>query len=183
MPYRGHEGWELPPNGQGLVALMALHILAGWDLAALAPAEAVHLQLEATKLAFADGRRYITDPRDMEVPVADMLSPAYAEERRRSIGHGAAVPEPGRPPAGGTVYLATADGDGNMVSYIQSNYMAFGSGVVVPETGISLQNRGHAFSLDPAAANRLEPGKRTYHTIIPGFLTRQGVPVGPVPSA
>ena len=179
VPYRGHEVWELPPNGQGMVALMALRILAGWDLAALAPAEALHVQLEATKLAFADGRRYITDPRQMEVRVADLLSSAYAEERRGSIGHTAALPEPGRPPSGGTVYLATADGDGNMVSYIQSNYMGFGSGVVVPETGISLQNRGHTFSLDPAAVNRLEPGKRTYHTIIPGFLTRQGAPVGP----
>jgi gamma-glutamyltranspeptidase/glutathione hydrolase len=179
VPYRDHEVWELPPNGQGLVALMALNILSGWDLASLPPAESVHLQLEAIKHAFADGRQTITDPRDMRVAVADLLSPAYGEERRRAIGPGAAIPAPGRPAQGGTVYLATADADGTMVSYIQSNYMGFGSGVVIPDTGIGLQNRGHTFSLDPAAANCLEPGKRTYHTIIPGFLTRQGVPVGP----
>ncbi len=179
--YRGHEVWELPPNGQGLVALMALNILSGFDLAerGFGSAEAVHLQLEAMKLAFADGRQHITDPAHMKVRAQDLLSAAYAEERRRRIGPSARPPEPGRPPAGGTVYLAAADGLGGMVSFIQSNYMGFGSGVVVPGTGISLQNRGHTFSLRPEAANALAPGKRTYHTIIPAFLTRDGVPVGP----
>lgn len=179
IPYGGHEVWELPPNGQGLVALMALRILSGWDLASLAPAASLHLQLEAIKLAFADGQAAITDPRAMAVAPAELLSGAYAEERRRAIGTTAGLPTPGNPPRGDTVYVATADSAGTMVSYIQSNYMGFGSGMVVPDTGISLQNRGHTFSLDPADANCLEPGKRTYHTLMPGFLTRGGVPVGP----
>lgn len=179
VPYRGCEVWELPPNGQGLVALLALGILSGCPLPGPGLAETLHLQLEAVKLAFADGQAHITDPARMAVPVAELLSPAYAAQRRRLIGPRAGVPGPGRPPAGGTVYLATADGAGSMVSFIQSNYMGFGSGVVVPGTGISLQNRGQTFSLDPHAANALEPGKRTYHTIIPGFLTRGGAPLGP----
>jgi gamma-glutamyltranspeptidase / glutathione hydrolase len=115
----------------------------------------------------------------MNVSVADLLSDAYAEERRRLIGKKAIQPEPGRPNSGGTVYLATADSEGNMVSFIQSNYMGFGSGLVVPGTGIALQNRGHTFSLSPDDANALEPGKRTYHTIIPGFLSKDGQAVGP----
>ncbi|MBX5476068.1 MAG: gamma-glutamyltransferase family protein [Clostridia bacterium] len=177
--YRGYDVWELPPNGQGLVALMALNILDGFEFAARETVETYHLQIEAVKLAFADGLRYIADPRSMSVRVADLLSPGYAEERRRSIGAQALEPAPGRPPAGGTVYLCTADAEGNMVSYIQSNYMGFGSGVVVPGTGIALQNRGHNFSLDPTHDNALAPGKRPYHTIIPGFLTKDGQPVGP----
>jgi gamma-glutamyltranspeptidase / glutathione hydrolase len=111
--------------------------------------------------------------------VADLLSNAYADERRRLIGEQAGLPSPGTPPAGGTVYLSTADAEGNMVSLIQSNYMGFGSGMVVPGTGIGLHNRGHNFSLDPAHPNCLAPGKRPYHTIIPGFMTRGGEPVGP----
>ncbi len=177
--YRGYDVWELPPNGQGLVALLALNILSAFDLPAQGSAETLHLQWEAIKLAFADGKNFITDARQMRVRVKDLLSPAYAEERRRLIGPRARQPEPGHPPGGGTVYVATADREGTMVSFIQSNYMGFGSGVVVPGTGISLHNRGHTFSLDPSAANCLAPGKRTYHTIIPGFLTRDGAPVGP----
>jgi gamma-glutamyltranspeptidase/glutathione hydrolase len=115
----------------------------------------------------------------MTVGVEELLSEEYGRERRELIGDTALMPEPGRPPGGGTVYLAAADGEGNMVSFIQSNYMGFGSGLVVPGTGISLQNRGANFSLDPTHDNRLEPGKRTYHTIIPGFLTRGDQPVGP----
>lgn len=115
----------------------------------------------------------------MTVLAADLLSESYAQERRSLIGEEALQPEPGKPSAGGTVYLATADNEGNMVSYIQSNYMGFGSGIVIPGTGISMQNRGHSFSLDAAHDNRLEPGKKTYHTIIPGFLTRHGRAVGP----
>ena len=177
--YRGYDVWELPPNGQGIVALMALNILSGFAFDAQGSPETLHLQLEAIKLAFADGRAFVTDPARMRVRAEDLLTPAYGDQRRREIGATAGIPAPGRPPEGGTVYLATADADGNMVSWIQSNFMGFGSGVVVPETGISLQNRGHTFSLDPNAANCLAPGKRTYHTIIPGFLTKDGVPVGP----
>nr|PZN74216.1 MAG: gamma-glutamyltransferase [Bacillota bacterium] len=177
--YRGFDVWELPPNGQGLVALMALNILKGFTFGAREEAETYHLQIEAIKLAFADGLRYIADPRAMDVSPRDLLSDAYAEERRRLIGRTALEPAPGRPLGGGTVYLATADGEGNMVSYIQSNYMGFGCGVVIPETGIALNNRGHCFRLDPAHPNCLAPGKRPYNTIIPGFLTRNGEPVGP----
>ena len=177
--YRGYDVWEIPPNGQGLVALIALNILSGFDFPARDTLETCHRQIEATKLAFIDGLKYITDPDHMKVAAEDLLSPAYAEQRRKEVGEQALYPEPGRPPKGGTVYLATADGEGNMVSFIQSNYMGFGSGLVVPGTGISLQNRGHNFSLDPAHDNCLAPGKRTYHTIIPGFLTQGDRPIGP----
>jgi gamma-glutamyltranspeptidase/glutathione hydrolase len=115
----------------------------------------------------------------MSVNVEELLSEAYAARRRSLIGAEALQPEAGRPAGGGTVYLAAADEAGNMVSFIQSNYMGFGSGIVIPDTGISLQNRGHTFSLDPSHENRLEPGKKTYHTIIPGFLTKGGQAVGP----
>lgn len=177
--YRGYEVWEIPPNGQGLVALMALNILNGYDAFAAGAVETYHRQIEAMKLAFADGRKYITDASRMEARVADLLSTEYGAARRGLIGDSALEPEPGLPPQGGTVYLAAADGEGNMISLIQSNYMQFGSGLVVPGTGIALQNRGRDFSLDKAHANRLEPGKKTYHTIIPGFLTKGGKPVGP----
>lgn len=177
--YRGYDVWEIPPNGHGLVALMALNILRGFDFSERDTADTYHKQIEAIKLAYADGRRYIAEARSMSVRVADLLSDAYAAERRRLIGEVALQPEPGQPGRGGTVYLCTADGEGNMVSYIQSNYMGFGSGLVVPGTGIALHNRGHNFTLDPDHDNRLEPGKRPYHTIIPGFLTRGGEPVGP----
>ncbi|WP_067930497.1 gamma-glutamyltransferase family protein [Alicyclobacillus kakegawensis] len=177
--YRGFDVWELPPNGQGLVALMALNILSGFEFSAREAVETQHLAIEAMKLAFADGRQFITDPSDMPVSVEDLLSPAYAAERRKEIGKTALTPAPGRPPGGGTVYLAAADGEGNMVSMIQSNYIGFGSGLVVPGTGIALQNRGHSFSLRAGDANCLRPRKRPYHTIIPGFLTKDGRPVGP----
>lgn len=177
--YRGYDVWEIPPNGQGLVTLMALNLLKGFDLAEKESADTYHLQIEALKLAFADGKKYITDPREMKVKVGELLSDAYADERRKQIGREALLPIAGKPQAGGTVYLATADGEGNMVSFIQSNYMGFGSGLVVPETGISLQNRGHTFSLNPDDANCLAPGKRTYHTIIPGFLTKDQHAIGP----
>lgn len=177
--YRGYDVWEIPPNGQGLVALIALNILKGFDFSEKDSVETYHKQVEALKLAFADGLKYITDANHMKVTVEDLLSEAYAVERRALISDMALTPTPGEPPKGGTVYLATADGEGNMVSYIQSNYMGFGARVVVPGTGISLQNRGHNFSLDPEHHNALAPGKRTYHTIIPGFLTRNGEAVGP----
>ncbi|HHX95078.1 MAG TPA: gamma-glutamyltransferase family protein [Clostridia bacterium] len=177
--YRGYDVWEIPPNGHGLVALMALNILKGFDFEFKESPETYHKQIEAMKLAFVDGLKYIADPAHMSTRVEDLLSDAYAEERRRLIGKEALQPEPGTPPKGGTVYLAAADGEGNMVSYIQSNYMGFGSGLVVPGTGISLHNRGNNFSLDPSSDNVLKPGKRPYHTIIPGFLTKDGQAVGP----
>ena len=177
--YHGYDVWEIPPNGHGLVTLMALGILDGMELAAKESAETYHKQFEAVKLAFADGLKYIADARQMKVRVADLLNEGYLAERRRLIGAEALSPVAGSPPRGGTVYLATADGEGNMVSYIQSNYKGFGSGLVVPGTGIALHNRGCNFSLDPAHDNVLAPGKKPYHTIIPGFLTRNGEAVGP----
>lgn len=177
--YRGYDVWELPPNGQGMIALMALNILKGFDFAEKDAVGTYHKQIEAMKLAFADGTKYITDPKEMKEKVERMLADDYAEERRKLIGNTAMIPEAGTPSKGGTVYLAAADEEGNMVSYIQSNYLGFGSGIVVPGTGIALQNRGHNFTLDETHDNCLKPGKRTYHTIIPGFLTKDGKPVGP----
>lgn len=177
--YRGYDVWEIPPNGSGIVALMALNILNGIDFSERDSADTYHKQLEAIKIAFADGKKYISDPRYMTVRVEDLLSDAYAEERRRLIGMEASDPEPGHPPQGGTVYLCTADQEGNMVSFIQSNYMGFGSGLVVPGTGIALQNRGCGFTMDMSHNNCLEPGKKPYHTIIPSFLTQNGRAVGP----
>ena len=177
--YRGYDVWEIPPNGHGLVALMALNILKGFEFECKESPETYHKQFEAIKLAFADGLKYIADPRNMKVKVADLLSEGYGAERRKLIGREAIQPVPGSLPRGGTVYLATADRDGNMVSYIQSNYMGFGSGIAVPGTGIALHNRGCNFSLDPAHVNCLEGGKKPYHTIIPGFMTHNGRAVGP----
>ena len=179
--YRGHDVWEIPPNGQGITALIGLNILDGLDLARH-PRESVdayHLQIEALKLSMPDARRYVADPEHADVPVRGLLDPAYAAERRALIGERALDPAPGRPAGGGTVYLCAADGDGMMVSYIQSNYMGFGSGVVVPGTGIALHNRGYGFTTEAGHPNQLAPGKRPFHTIIPGFLTRGGEPVGP----
>ena len=179
--YRGHDVWEIPPNGQGIAALEALSILEGFDMAST-PRDSVeswHRQIEAMKLGFADAHRYVADPDHAAVPVVGLLSSDYVAQRRALIGDKAMDPDPGDPPRGGTVYLCAADSDGMMVSYIQSNYQGFGSGVVVPGTGISLQNRGHAFSLQPGHPNIVAPGKRPFHTIIPAFLTRNGEPVGP----
>jgi gamma-glutamyltranspeptidase/glutathione hydrolase len=177
--YRGYDVWEIPPNGHGLVALIALNILKGFDFSERDTVQTHHRQIEAIKLAFADGLAHIADSGHMKVSVADLLSDAYATERRALIGDTARLPSPGMPSRGGTVYLCTADNEGNMVSFIQSNYMGFGSGMVVPGTGIALHNRGNNFSLDPEHPNCLAPGKRPYHTIIPGFMTQNGKPVGP----
>ena len=177
--YRGYDVWEIPPNGQGLVSLIALNILKGFEFISKDDPETYHKQIEAMKLAFSDGEKYITESKEMKIKVEDLLSLDYTEERRKLIGEKALTPSPGKPSKGGTVYLVTADSQGNMVSYIQSNYMGFGSGLVVPGTGISLQNRGSNFSLNPLEVNCLEPGKRTYHTIIPGFLTKDNKAVGP----
>lgn len=179
VSYRGHEVWEIPPNGQGLVALLALRLLEEREFMARERIDTFHWQMEAIKLAFAIGKETITDPDKMKWSVDTLLSDAFIREQRTRLGEEAREYDGVKPAAGGTVYLATADGEGNMVSFIQSNYMGFGSGVVVPDTGIALQNRGHTFSLDPEHINVLEPGKRTYHTIIPGFLTKGGEAIGP----
>ncbi|RHH24851.1 gamma-glutamyltransferase family protein [Desulfovibrio legallii] len=180
VSYRGCELWEIPPNGQGITALMALNILKEFPLESLDAVEARHLQWEAMKLAFADARHYVTDNRHMAVDYHNFLEPAFGAARARQITSQAALPAPVQLPKGGTVYLCAADAQGNMVSYIQSNYMGFGSGIVVRDTGIALQNRGADFSLDPQHANCLQPGKKTYHTIIPAFITKGGRPIGPM---
>lgn len=179
VSYRGYDVWELPPNGQGLVALIALKILEAFEIHTLSMEQRTHLQIEATKLAFDVCKNHITDPDYMTVSVEDLLSDSAIQALRQRIGDMALDPTPSVPVPGGTVYLATADGEGNMVSYIQSNYMGFGSGIVVPGTGIALQNRGHNFSMDPNHPNVLAPEKRPYHTIIPGFLTKDAEAVGP----
>ncbi|WP_230137022.1 gamma-glutamyltransferase, partial [Peribacillus frigoritolerans] len=177
--YRGYDVWEIPPNGQGIIALMTLNILQGFEFPSKDSTDTYHKQIEAMKLAYACGKQYITDPKHMGVTVEELLGTSYGQQRQAQIGSQACTPAPGTPPRGGTVYLATADGEGNMVSFIQSNYKGFGSGIVVPGTGIALQNRGYDFILDPSHYNCLEGGKKTYHTIIPGFLTKDNNPVGP----
>ncbi len=181
--YRGYTLHEIPPNGQGIAALIALGILDQFDLAALAVdgVDSQHLQIEAMKLAFADVYRYVAEPASMEVTVEQMLDDAYLQSRARLIDMKKAQDfGAGNPVKGGTIYLSAADENGMMVSFIQSNYMGFGSGCVEPSFGISLQNRGHGFSLDAKAhnpANLVAPGKRPFHTIIPAFLTKDGQPV------
>ena len=177
--YRGYDVWELPPNGHGIVALMALNILAGFDFAEKETPETYHKQIEAMKLAFIDGMTYVADPRFMKTKLDDMLSSEYAAARRELIGKTALDPKPGNPFSGGTVYMCSADKEGNMVSLIQSNFMGFGSGIVIPGYGISLNNRGQCFKMDPKFDNCLAPLKKPYHTIIPGFLTKDGKPIGP----
>ena len=177
--YRGYDVWEIPPNGQGVAALMALNILKEFDFTARESAETFHKHWEAMKLAFSDALAHITDPRFMQEDFRQWLLPEYGARRAREIRETAGLYTAERPPQGGTVYLCTADREGTMVSYIQSNYMGFGSGVVVRGTGIALQNRGHDFSLNPKKPNALGPEKKCYHTIIPGFLTKDGKPLGP----
>ncbi len=178
--YKDHDVWEIPPNGQGIAALVALGILDGLDLPARRDDErGLHLQIEAMKLGFADAHRFVGDPRHVEVPTDALLDPAYHARRRALIHERALPPQAGDPASHGTVYLCAADGEGGMVSFIQSNYMGFGSGVVVPGTGVGLHNRGHNFTLEEGHPNELAPGRRPYHTIIPGFLTREDRAVGP----
>jgi gamma-glutamyltranspeptidase / glutathione hydrolase len=178
--YRGYTLHEIPPNGQGISALMALGMLEHFDLASLKvdSVESQHIQIEAMKLAMADLYRYVADPRTMEVTPAQMLDDAYLASRAKLIDPSrATLFPPGNPSSGGTIYLTAADENGMMVSFIQSNYMGFGSGVVVPGTGVSFQNRGVGFSMDPKSANVVAGRKRPFHTIIPGFLTKGGEPV------
>ncbi|MCR4403173.1 MAG: gamma-glutamyltransferase family protein [Firmicutes bacterium] len=241
VTYRGYDIWEIPPNGQGIVALITLGILEGFDMPSRgrASADELHLAIEGLKLAFADAYSFVADPISMRITPEMMLDPAYLARRRELIQMDKAVAEPApghpnegasregrassheassredvsccahvspvhasstatapggratcdsriserpqlrghRPFDGDTVYLCTADASGMMVSYIQSNYMGFGSGIVIPGTGISMQNRGCGFTLEEGHPNRLAPGKRPYHTIIPAFITRDGVPL------
>jgi len=180
VEYRGVRVWELPPNSQGIAALQMLQILEGFDLKAMAPADRLHVMVEAKKLAFEDRARWYADPRSAAVPVAGLLDPAYAAERRALIdmGRAARVVEPGAPALrdGDTIYLTTADADGMMVSLIQSNYRGMGSGMAPPGLGFILQDRGELFSLEAGHANAFAPGKRPFQTIIPAFITRDGEP-------
>ena len=178
--YRGYTLHEIPPNGQGIAALIALGILDKFDMAALPvdSAASQHLQIEAMKLAFADVYKFVAEPSAMAVTVDQMLDDAYLSERAKLIDMKKAQDfGAGNPAKGGTIYLSAADENGMMVSFIQSNYMGFGSGCVEPTFGISLQNRGHAFSLDANSPNAVAPGKRPFHTIIPAFLSKGGKPV------
>ncbi|OBK24330.1 gamma-glutamyltransferase [Mycobacterium asiaticum] len=177
--YRGYTVHEIPPNGQGIVALIALGILKHFDMSALAvdSADSVHLQIEALKLAFADAHAYVADAEHMTVSVERLLDREYLKARAALIDPQRAKPVSAGTPRGGTVYLTAADAAGMMVSMIQSNYMGFGSGVVVPGTGVALQNRGADFVVTQGHPNRIGPRKRPFHTIIPGFVTKDAAPV------
>mgnify|MGYP002406174242 CR=1 FL=1 len=211
LNYRGFDVWEIPPNGQGIVALIALGILEGFDVASLghASGDELHLVIESLKLAFSDAHAFVADPLVADVPTEALLNKDYLAIRRRLISREKAMdrPEPGDPESvavarrltategllgragrkrhqtcgepsdSDTVYLCAADAGGMMVSFIQSNYMGFGSGIVIPGTGIAMQNRGCGFSLKPEHPNCLAPGKRPYHTIIPGFITKENTPL------
>ena len=178
--YRGYEVWELPPNTQGLATLQILNILEGFNLAELGlySTEYIHLFIEAKKLAFADRAKFYADPRFAKLPIETLLSKDYATKRRQEINpkKAALVDASGLPQHGDTVYLTTADQDGNMVSLIQSNYSGMGSGMTPPDLGFMLQNRGTLFSLDPKHLNVVAGGKRSFHTIIPAFVTKDGNP-------
>jgi gamma-glutamyltranspeptidase/glutathione hydrolase len=180
--YRGHEVWELPPNGQGISVLQILNLLEGYDLRSLGfgSAQYLHLLIEAKKLAFEDRARFYADPAFVEVPVQRLISKEYAAERRSSIDPGRAARrvEAGNPAlsAGDTVTLATGDAAGNMVALIQSNYRGMGSGLAPTGLGFVLQDRGELFDLEPGRPNSYAPAKRPFHTIIPAFVTRGGQP-------
>jgi gamma-glutamyltranspeptidase/glutathione hydrolase len=177
VSFRGYRVWELPPNNQGVAALEMLRILEPYDLAALGHNSAAYLHrlIEAKKLAFADLARYVGDPGAMPTPVARLLADDFIADRRARIdmAKAASRQDPGRAAtASDTIYLTAADGAGNMVSFINSLFEGFGSGVVVPGTGLALQNRGAGFTLEPGLPNTVGPGKRPLHTLIPGFVTR-----------
>ena len=204
--YRGYEVFELPPNGQGIATLQILNILEDFDLKSMGrnSAETLHLMIEAKKVAWADRAKFYADPEFVKIPLAGLLSKEYAAERRKLIdpNRAAKAVEAGVPPAnatisqptrlplqepvatpkrpplddGDTIYMCTADDEGNMVSLIQSNYRGMGSGIVVPGLGFMFQDRGELFSMEPGHANAYAPGKRPFHTIIPGFVMRDGKP-------
>jgi gamma-glutamyltranspeptidase/glutathione hydrolase len=178
--YKGYQVYELPPNGQGVVTLEMLNILEDFDLASLGhnSVEYLHLLIEAKKLAYADRDHYIADPEFADVPIEKMLSKDYASERRRLINKEKAAEKvgPGMEIEGDTVYLTVVDKDRNVVSFINSIFNSFGSGIVAGDTGVMLHNRGSLFSLDEKHLNRLEPGKRPFHTIIPAMVLKEGKP-------
>jgi gamma-glutamyltranspeptidase/glutathione hydrolase len=178
--YRGYDIWELPPNGQGIATIQILNILEGFNLAEMGfgSAEYIHYFTEAKKLAFEDRAKYYADPRFSEIPVNQLISKKYAAERRKLINRekAAKIYDPGKIEAGNTIYLTVADKYGNMVSLIQSNYRGMGSGMCPTGLGFVLQDRGEMFSLDNGHANAYAPGKRPFHTIIPGFITKNGKP-------
>ncbi|MDP1953295.1 MAG: gamma-glutamyltransferase family protein [Polaromonas sp.] len=178
--YGGFDVHELPPNGQGIVALIAFAILREFDFSCLNPdsTQALHLQIEALKLAFAQSYAFVGDTPGMTVLSQKLLDAQYIRSLAARINpNSAQIHGVSMPPRGGTVYISAADDNGTMVSFIQSNFMGFGSGVVVPGTGVSLQNRGFGFSLYPEHPNCVAPGRRPFHTIIPGFLSANGDPV------
>ena len=180
--YRGYDIFELPPNGQGIATLQILNILEGFDLRAMGrnSPETLHTMIEAKKIAWADRAKFYADPAFAKVPLAGLLSKGYAAERRKLIDPDRATKqvEAGNPALdqGDTIYMCTADDEGNMVSLIQSNYRGMGSGIVVPGLGFMFQDRGELFSMDPQHANVYAPGKRPFHTIIPGFVMKDGKP-------
>jgi len=181
--YRGYDVWELPPNGQGIAALQMLNLMEPYDIASMGfgSADYLHLFIEAKKIAYEDRARFYADPDFNDIPVSELLSKDYANERGKLLDMKKAADEypHGDPQAlrdGDTIYLATADAEGNMVSLIQSNYRGMGSGMTPPGLGFILQDRGELFNLQPGHANSFEPGKRPFHTIIPAFITRDGQP-------
>ncbi|MEM1257366.1 MAG: gamma-glutamyltransferase [Bacteroidota bacterium] len=176
--YRGYDVWELPPNGQGIAALQMLKILEGYDFSKIAfgSTEHLHLFTEAKKLAFEDRAKYYADMDFFAVPVEELLSDSYADERRELIGDRAGKYEAGEISAGETIYMTVADKEGTMISLIQSNYRGMGSGMAPPKLGFMLQDRGELFSLKRGQANTFEPGKRPFHTIIPAFMTKDDTP-------
>ncbi len=181
--YRGYDIYELPPNGQGIAALQMLNILEAYDLRAMGlhSADAIHLMVEAKKLAFEDRAKFYADPEFSQIPLQGLLSKSYAAQRRALIKMDAAAKtyDAGNPALhqGDTIYLTTADREGNMVSLIQSNYFGLGSGIVVPGLGFGFQNRGEMFTFEPGHANLYAPGKRPFHTIIPAFIMKDGAPL------
>ena len=180
--YRGYDVFELPPNGQGIATLEMLNLLEGYDLKkwGFNSPETLHAMVEAKKLAFADRAKYYADPEFAKIPLAGLISKSYANQRRRLIDpeHAAKSVAPGNPSLGqsDTIYLCTADDEGNMVSLIQSNFRGMGSGIVVPGLGFMFQDRGELFSMEPGHANVYAPGKRPFHTIIPGFVMKDKKP-------